>query len=111
MFVVDTKKQSKVIKYRQEQGVDEMEPRTWTIERPGSYAEGWERLRFQTGLVKTISFSMLMASDGGWTVKSIIVELEPDDERQEPGTILTTVGPADGHPMWLLNLMARAEAE
>jgi|SRR6185437_4762760 len=110
MFYQVMNKTTKAVKY--ECRGNEAEAPAWTIERPGSYAEGWEHLRYQTTRVRSVGFTLFSESaDYGWTIKGIIIEVEPSDG--EPGTIVTTVDPDSlpQQPMWLGLLAARAISE
>jgi hypothetical protein len=84
---------------------------TWTIERPGSYAPGWEHMRWQTGPVKSVAISLFregMSDDDVWTVRNVIVAIEADESRGESGSMITVIDHEAELPAWLADLIAVA---
>lgn len=107
MFTRIMDKTMRSVKYEFSPGPAGTEAPTWTIERPGTYAKGWEHMQHQTTRVRSVGFSLFRESeDADWAVKGIIIEVEPRDG--EPGTIVTTVRPDSlaSQPVWLNNLAA-----
>jgi hypothetical protein len=112
MFTRIMDKTMRSVKYEFSPGPAGTEAPAWTIERPGTYAEGREHMRHQATSVRSVGFSLFRASEyAEWEVRGIVIEVEPRDG--EPGTIVTTVKPDSlaSQPMWLNNLAARAVSE
>lgn len=78
----------------------------WKLDHAGSYAEGHERLRYETLRVKGCRIS-LFRRQGLWHVDGIVVSLSKGTDTVVHHVELST----DPVPMWLANLCAQAAQE